>query len=159
MHPTYFQRLLLVCFSFLILCGTGLAALAAQPENDGDDDKNDSLGMLVDYGQGKEKRRQSHRGMMEPVGLPVGQLVLITLDFSKKQAGQVVMIRAMDGGEITPPEPMVVSADGTVAFNFRAPGGVGLYRLMVRAPQEHEISLYAFDPNAPPKPRPTPGAR
>ena len=115
--------------------------------------------MAINYEQGKEKRRQSHRGRMEPVGLPVGQLVLITLEFPKKRAGETVMIRAMDGGEITPPEPMVVSVDGTVAFNFRAPRGVGRYRLVVRAAQEHEISLYAFDPNAPPKPRPTPGAR
>ena len=158
MHPTNFQRLLLVCFSFLVFTAGGLPAQSAQAQNDNNANP-DSLRMLVDYGHGKEKRRQSHRGMMEPVGLPVGQLVLITLEFPRKQAGQVVMIRAMDGGEITPPEPMVVSADGTVAFNFRAPGGVGRYRLIVRAAQEHEISLYAFDPNAPPKPRPTPSAR
>jgi hypothetical protein len=153
MHPTCPHRLLLVCFSFLILSGNGLLAQSsAQAEND-DSNNQVPLRMLVDYGQGKEKRRQTHRGIMEPVGLPVGQSVLITLDFSKKQAGQVVMIRPMDGGEISSQEPMVLSADGTIAFNFRTGSATGLYRLMVRAAEQYEIPLYAFDPNAPAKPR------
>ena len=86
MHPTYLHRLLLVCFSFLVFTAGDLLAQSAQAEND-DSNNQVPLRMLVDYGQGKEKRRQSHRGMMEPVGVPVGQVVLITLEFSKKQAG------------------------------------------------------------------------
>jgi hypothetical protein len=149
-HPIHPQRVLLVCFSFLILSGSGLLAQSAQAEND---NNQVPLRMLVDYGQGKEKRRQSHRGIMEPVGLPMGQVVLITLEFPKKHAGLPVMIRPMDGGEISAHEPMVLSAEGTIAFNFRTGSATGLYRLMVRAAEQYEIHLYAFDPNAPLNPR------
>lgn len=152
MHHTYPQRLILVCFSLLILSGIGPLAQSAQIETD-HGDNHDSLKMIVNYGQGKEKWRHSHRGVMEPVGLPIGQVVLITLEFSKKHAGQAVMIRPMDGGELSPQEPMVISADGTCAFNFRTGSATGLYRLMVRAADQYEIPLYAFDPNAPIKPR------
>lgn len=136
-----------------MFCAGDLSAQSAQAEND-DSNNQVPLRMLVDYGQGKQKQRQSRRGIMEPVGLPVGQVVLITLDFSKKHAGQPVMIRPMDGGEISPQEPMVISVEGTIAFNFRTGSTTGLYRLMVRAAEQYEIPLYAFDPNAPAKPRP-----
>lgn len=148
MHSTHHPRLLLVWLSYLILSGTGLLAQSAHAENNGGDDKHESLRMLVVYGQGKEKRRQSHRGIMEPVGVPLGNVVEISLEFPKTMVGYPVVIVPLDGGQISASmQPLVVAANGTVDFRFEAGSTAGLYRLRVRGAQPCELQLYAFDPN------------
>lgn len=106
--------------------------------------------MVVDYGQGKTKKRHSRQGMMEPVGLPLNQTAAITLKFPDNKKGESVTVGAPDGGEITGGN-LSLSANGSVVFNFRATGTPGLYRILVELPTEsHVLSFYAFAPAASP---------
>jgi hypothetical protein len=109
------------------------------------------LQMIVDYGQGQTKRRETHHGVMEPIGLPANQQVAITLRFLKKRAGSAVTIGRLDGGEIDLQGPVTISSDGSVLFHFHAGGVPGLYRVLVDGPERYEISLYAIDPNRTPR--------
>lgn len=109
--------------------------------------------MIVDYGQARQKRRETHHGVMEPIGVPANQQVGITLRFLKKSAGSTVTIGRLDGGEIDLAGPVTIDSDGSVFFHFHAGGVPGLYRLLVDGPDRYEIPLYAIDPNrAPPSP-------
>ena len=67
--------------------------------------------MIVNYGEGKEKRRRSREGIMEPVGLAIGQQVGVTLQFFPKRAGELVVVRPLDGGEIDLEGPVPVRAE------------------------------------------------
>jgi hypothetical protein len=124
------------------------AAAAANAQNE------EPLQMIIDYGAGKQNHRESHHGVVEPVGLPVGQQVAITLRFLRKRAGDQVMIGLLDGGQINVAEPVTIAPDGTVSFTFQPGGSPGLYRLMINGSQPYQLMLYAFDPNRPqPSPR------
>lgn len=115
-----------------------------------------ALSMAIKYARGFEKRRRSHHGVMEPVGVPLGQAVEITLEFPKTMVGHPVVIALLDGGQIsTSQQPLVVAPNGTVNFSFQPGATAGIYRLMVRGAQPCELQLYAFDPN---KTRTRPGA-
>ncbi|MEN3370481.1 MAG: hypothetical protein V7609_2624 [Verrucomicrobiota bacterium] len=135
----------------------GIAKVSAQsPAFGGFGAKNEEpLQMVIDYGAGKQNQRESHHGVVEPVGLPVGQQVAITLRFLRKRAGDQVMIGLLDGGQINVAGPVTIAPDGTVAFSFQTDGAPGLYRLMISGAQSYQLMLYAFDPN---RPRPSPGA-
>jgi hypothetical protein len=109
------------------------------------------LQIIVDYGQAQPKRRETLRGVMEPIALPANQQAAITLQFLKKRAGSPVTIGRLDGGEIDVQGPVTISSDGSVLFHFSAGGRPGLYRLVIDGPERYEISLYAFDPNRPPR--------
>jgi hypothetical protein len=118
------------------------------------------LQMVIDYGAGRQNHRESHHGVVEPVGLPIGQPVAITLHFLRKRAGDQVMIGLLDGGQIDAQGPVTIAPDGTVAFSFQPGGAPGLYRLMISGAQSYQLMLYAFDPNRPsPSPRANPGRR
>jgi hypothetical protein len=80
------------------------------------------LQMIVDYGQSQLNPRETHHGVMEPVGLPANQQVAITLRFLKKRAGSAVTIGRLDGGEIDLQGPVTISFDGSVLFHFYAAG-------------------------------------
>ena len=143
---------------FAALC-LDTAKVSAQSPPLAADNEKDSLQMVVNYGQGKEKRRRSHHGEMEPVGLPLGQVIEITLEFPKKRAGQLVIVSALDGGRITAPGgPLSVSANGTVSFSFQSGQVPGLYRLLVQGAEQYELHLHAVDPNRPVKHPRVPGA-
>ena len=114
------------------------------------------LQMIVDYGQGNLKRRVTHGGVMEPIGVPANQQVAITLQFLRKRAGRAVTIGRLDGGEIDLQGPATISADGSVLFHFQAGAAPGVYRLLVQGPEQYQISLYAVDPNRPTR-APNPG--
>lgn len=104
--------------------------------------------MVVDYGQGKTKKRHSRQGVMEPVGLPLNQVAAITLKFPGQKAGESVALSALDGGEITglAGNPSL-SANGSIVFNFQVNGTPGLYRLLVELSNEsHLLSFYTFKP-------------
>lgn len=125
------------------------AAAAANAQNE------EPLQMIIDYGAGRQNHRESHHGVVEPVGVPVGQQVAITLRFLRKRAGDQVMIGLLDGGQINVQGPLTISPDGTVAFTFQPGGTPGLYRLSINGAQSYQVLLYASDPN---RPHPTPGA-
>ena len=145
--------------AFAAVCcnSTTLSAQSAPPAADND---KESLQMVVNYGQGKEKKRHSHQGVMEPTGLALHQPATITLQFSKKKAGEAVTVSPLDGGKVTASwSNLSVLADGTVVFSFQADGTPGLYRLVVQlATETHELSFYAFDPDRPANPRRIPGS-
>jgi hypothetical protein len=114
---------------------------------------DEPLQMIVDYGQGRPpKRRESVHGVVDPVGLPIGQPVNITLMFLRKRAGQKIVVGALDGGTLGLQQPATINADGNVTFQFTPGLTPGLYRLQVNGTGLYELQLYAFDPNAPPRP-------
>jgi hypothetical protein len=114
------------------------------------------LQMVVDYGQSHLNPRETHHGVVEPVGFPANQQAAITLRFLRTRAGSAVRIGRLDGGEIDVQGPVTISSDGSVLFHFSAGGRPGLYRLVIDGPERYEISLYAIDPNRVPR---SPGSR
>jgi hypothetical protein len=127
-----------------------LRLLAADVSAAANADQNDQVQMVVKYGQGiGDKRRKSHRGEMEPVGLPVNQAVAITLEFPAKRVGEFVIVAPVDGGQIAPAGPLTISRDGKVDFTFQAGPTAGVYHLLVSGADQHLLSLYAVDPERP----------
>lgn len=114
-------------------------------------DPVEPLQMIVDYGQAQLNPRETHHGLMEPVGFPANRQVAITLRFLKKRAGSAVTIGRLDGGEIDLQGPVTIASDGSVLFHFSAGGVPGRYRLLVQGPEQYELSFYAIDPNRPPR--------
>ena len=104
--------------------------------------------MVIDYGVGQPKHRESHHGVMEPVSVSVGQPVEVTLRFLRKNAGGIITVIPLDGGQIDLHAPASIAADGTVTFHFQADSTPGLYRLLIGGTEQYELSLYAVDPNA-----------
>ena len=139
-----------VVFAALGLSAPGVSA-QANPPNANNDDKGDSLQMVIDYGQGQQKRRPSHHGVMEPVGLAIGQPVTITLEFSPHRAGDSVRVSALDGGQVDPQGPIIIPANGKVGFTFQPGRTPGLYRLLVQGADQYQLQLFAFDPSRPVK--------
>ena len=105
------------------------------------------LQMDIAYGGGQQNHRESHQGVVEPVGVPIAQEVAITLHFLRKRAGDQVMISLPDGGWINVDGPVTIAPDGTVAFSFQASGMPGLHRLRINGAESYQLLLYAFDPN------------
>jgi len=153
------NRNLLLTFilGLFVLSSLGVGELYSQSPSPGPGNaqNEEPLQMDIDYGGGKQSHRESHHGVVEPVGVPLGQQVAITLRFLRKRAGDHVMIGLLDGGQINVQGPVAISPDGTVAFSFQPSGTRGLHRLVINGAQSYQLMLYAFDPN---RPRPTPGA-
>ena len=138
---------------FAALCLNPTKGSAQSPSpGANNDDKGDSLQMVISYGPGNEKRRHSHQGVMEPIGVAIGQPVTITLEFSPKRAGDSALVSPLDGGRIDPQGPVVIPANGKIAFTFQAGRTAGRYRLLVQGAEQYELHLYAFDPARPVKP-------
>lgn len=108
------------------------------------------LQMVIDYGVGQPKHRESHHGVMEPVGLAVGQPVEVTLRFLRKNAGGIITLGLLDGGQIDLQGPITISSDGSVVFHYQSGLLPGLYRLAITGAQQYQISFYAVDPNPSP---------
>jgi hypothetical protein len=115
-------------------------------------EKPEPLQMIIDYGQGVQKRRECVHGVMEPVGVPTGQEVGITLRFLRPRAGTLVTVSTMDGGQIDLDGPVAIADDGSVFFHFSAGLTTGLYRLTVDGTWHYEIPLYAVNPSRPGQP-------
>jgi len=112
------------------------------------------LQIVVDLGPGKRKVRESHHGVVDPVAIPMGQQVSITVRFLPTLAGSVALVSSLDGGELTLPVAPTIARDGTFVFQFR-PGNVpGSYRFLINGVRQYELSIYSYDPNNPPGRRP-----
>lgn len=137
--------------TLFVLTGVGLAKLQGQTSTETipPAQAEPALQMVVDYGEGKQKQREIRRGLVDPVGLPVNRRVSITLKFSAARAGQQIGLSLLDGGQLHLQQPPTIRADGTVTFGFTPGSTPGLYRLQVNGGEQHELRLYAFDPNAP----------
>jgi hypothetical protein len=184
------QRLLLVCSSFLILSTAGAEPgpspqptpfqTPTPPEVSPGVNAEESIPVVISYGQNQETRVQVYRGLMEPAGVPTEQSVTVTLLLSSSYAGQIVKLGLYDGGQVgavTVPggdivtfrDPgvglPVVSLDGSVQFNFKAGVTFGLYRVLVTVgPTQFLLQFYAVRPRpvgepvvlpTPPQPQPT----
>jgi len=106
--------------------------------------------MIVDFGQAKRKVRVSREGAFDPVAIPAGQQVTITLRFLPMFAGTAARLTILDGGEVTLPSTPLIGVDGTYAFQFRAGNLPGSYRFVVDAVHQYQFTLYGFNPNNPP---------
>lgn len=149
------KKLLLCSVIFTAMCG-GTTANAQQPPTPASlhAEGNEPLQMIVNYADGTPaKRRESRHGVVDPVGLPIGQAASITLKFLRKHAGRQVSIGSLDGGVIDIQPPLTIAADGSLSFRFTPGTSRGLYRLQVFGTEPYELQLYAFDPNAPAKSR------
>lgn len=101
--------------------------------------------MIVDYGPGRPpKHRVSHQGVVEPIGIPIGQEVSITLKFQRRRAGEALAVSALDQGFIDVQQPVTTPEDGAVTFQFIAAITPGLCRVHVYGAQTYELRLYAF---------------
>jgi len=108
--------------------------------------------MVVDFGQGKKKLRVSHDGTFDPVTIPVGQQVTVTLRFLPRFAGSEARLMILDGGDVVLPLSPLIAADGSYVFQFR-PGIVpGSYRFKVEALRPYEFTLYGVTPKNSPAP-------
>jgi hypothetical protein len=145
LRPTLMTRNLLFKIALSALALAGVQQLQAQASANAQNEE--PLQMVIDYGGGKQTHRESHHGVVEPVGVPIGQQVAITLRFLRKRAGDQVMIGLLDGGQINVQGPVTISSDGTVAFSFQPGGSSGLHRLVINGAQSYQLMLYAFDPN------------
>jgi hypothetical protein len=106
------------------------------------------LQIVVDLGPGQRKVRESHHGVVDPVAIPAGQQVSITLRFLPTFAGTAALVSALDGGELTLPAAPI-ARDGTFAFQFRPGNLPGSYRLLINGVRQYELSIYSYDPNNP----------
>ncbi len=61
-----------------------------------------AIQMVSEDGKGAEKKRSNSRpdGVMDAVGLPVGQGIAITLEVAIEKEGQPVIVTPLDGGKI-----------------------------------------------------------
>lgn len=136
-----------------------------------------SIPVVITYGQGLETRAQITRGLMEPVGIPFDKPVTVTLLLGSGIPGTLVHAGLYDGGQVasavTPPNPppilgnpvfppaaapIAILADQTVRFNFQSGRTLGLYRLLLTiGPKQYLLQFYAVRPRTVANPLPTPG--
>lgn len=126
----------------------------------------ESIPVVISYGQNQETRARVYRGVMEPVGLLPSQSVTVTLMLPPTRAGEPVSLSLYDGGQVgaaTLPgsENISLSDDfavldtGTVRFNFKAGRTLGLYRLLVAiGPGQYLLQFYAVKPRPAASPPP-----
>ena len=148
----------------------------------------ETIPVVITYGDGTETRAQITRGLMEPVGIPPNLPVTVTLYLASGIAGSPVQVGLFDGGRITPAlaqsaslpnpspvetsvggngitvdptpaTPILVLADGTVRFNFQSDLALGLYRtVVIIGPKQYLLQFYAVRPRANSSPQPLPTA-
>ena len=106
--------------------------------------------MIVELGPGQRKVRESHHGVIDPVAIPAGQQVTVTLRFLPTLAGSAALVTSLDGGELTPPQNPIIASDGTIVFQFKPGNLPGLYRFLINGVRQYQASIYGYDPNHPP---------
>ena len=128
----------------------------------------ESIPVVIRYGQSQEARVQVYRGLMEPVGVPAQKSITVTILLPAAYAGEIVRLGRYDGGQIGPfdlpglplrqfDRPLAAALDGSVQFNFEAGQTLGLYRvLMTAGPAQFLLQFYAVKPRSSALPLPSP---
>ena len=132
----------------------------------------ESLPVVINYGQGETTRVSIYRGLMEPVGVLPNQVVTVTISFPTSMAGAPVKLGLYDGGAAgpaplpgqdiftisSPPLPIPpVAVNGSLQFNFQAGRILGLYRVQMNVGSgQYLLRFYAGSPSKLQVPRPTP---
>jgi hypothetical protein len=186
MHSKRIQPALLAGLSFFLIL-TAVDALPTSPANPvptaipilpppTTPAPQESIPVVINYGQGQEARVSIYRGLMEPVGLLPRQAVTVTLFFPANLAGTPVAIGLYDGGQVgavAQPRTQIVAvnailtaaANGTVQFNFQTDHTPGLYRVLLSVGGgQYLLQFYAVTsasdlvphPHPPPTPLPSP---
>jgi hypothetical protein len=129
---------------------------------------DESIPVVISYGQNQETRARVYRGVMDPVGMRPNQIVTVTLLLPKSVAGMDVALGLYDGGQIgqaAVPNTSIIAltallhaaADGTVQFNFQAGQTLGLYRLQLTVgPFQSLLQFYVGRPRSTSGPTPLP---
>ena len=173
MQSTYLRSALAVLTCLLVLViGTPTSGWAQQPPTPpipvptaaavSNGNLEESIPVVISYGEGQVARARISRGLMEPVGVPRQQAVTVTLFLPSAYAGQNVRLGLYDGGRAgTVPLPTqgisvndpgvplpVVLPDGTVQFFFQAGRTLGLYRLLVTVgASQYLLQFHAVNPS------------
>jgi len=87
----------------------------------------------IDLGNNQSVTAICHKGSFDRVGLRHDQTIDITVQYSAADAGQGIAVEALDGGAIVAPaKNLIVAADGTIHFKFRAGHQPGVYQIALR---------------------------
>ena len=82
----------------------------------------------------------------QPIGVQVGELVNITLQFPPGRAGEPVTIEALNGGSTSAGSGILaVNPDGSVNFAFVAPAAVGSKSVNIHKGSENFLLRFSVD--------------
>lgn len=111
-----------------------------------------AVGVLVTSASGAERQLPGSDYMLGRAGLSPEQLVTVTLQFPRQQAGQLLGVSSLDGGALSLLEEdkssgLFVREDGTALFQFHAGHQPGLYRLVIMSGAAfYHLEFYVLDP-------------
>jgi hypothetical protein len=105
----------------------------------------------VDAGNGEVVTTLCHGGSFDRVGLRHDQTVDIAVQYSTADAGQAITVDALDGGAIVASaKTLIVAADGSIHFKFRAGHLPGVYQIALRnRNQELGLQFWVRDEDHP----------
>lgn len=129
-----------------------------------------TLPVVVTYGDGLETRGQIVGGVMQPIGVPPDKSVTVTIFLASSVPGTPLRLGLYDGGVVAaaslPGQNMIdpltdtvqqpdngpatsVNAQSTVQFNFQAGRVLGLYRVLLTvSPRQYLLQFYAVRPRS-----------
>lgn len=109
------------------------------------------VSVLVTSASGAKRQLPGSNYMLGRAGLSPEQIVTVTLQFPRQQAGQLVSVSSLDGGAVSLLEDdkssaLFVSEDGTAPFQFHAGHQPGLYRLIIMfGAAFYDLEFYVLD--------------
>ena len=97
-----------------------------------------------------------HQGAFDPVGLHHDQTVDIAVQYSTATAGTPITLVPLDGGAVVASaRDLIIAADGTIHFKFRAGHQPGVYQIALHnGGQELGLRFWVFDEEHPANNRP-----
>ncbi|HKP03086.1 MAG TPA: hypothetical protein VJU77_06920 [Chthoniobacterales bacterium] len=105
----------------------------------------------IDLGNDQVVTVSSHQGGFDRVGLRHDQTIDVRVQYSAAKIGQPITVEALDGGSVVAAsKDLVVAADGTIHFKFRAGHQPGVYQIAVRnGSQELGLQFWVRDDEHP----------
>jgi hypothetical protein len=106
---------------------------------------------FIDFGNAQSITAFCHKGSFDRVGLRHDQTVDIVVQYSTATAGAPVTVVPLDGGAIVASgKDLVVAADGTIHFKFRAGHQPGTYQIALHnGGQEVGLQFWVVDDEHP----------